>query len=55
MKKKQLKNVINSGAYCKHCKEQEIEYGINNGWYWYYCHKCKKYLIPDIEIMTSIN
>jgi len=49
------KNIINSGAYCIHCKEQQIEYGIENGGYWYYCHKCKKELTPHTEVIADIN
>jgi hypothetical protein len=35
-----LKNKKNSNGTCKHCKTKNIEYGIYNGSYWYYCHYC---------------
>jgi len=33
---------INSNGICNFCKTKSIEYGILNGSYIYYCHRCKK-------------
>ena len=38
---------INSNGICMHCKTKSIEYGIDNGSYTYFCHKCKKELTKD--------
>lgn len=35
-------NIINNNGTHKACNSKSIEYGIENGNYWYYCHKCKR-------------
>lgn len=41
-----LKNKINNAGTHVICGKKSIEYGIDNGTYWYYCHTCKKYIQP---------
>jgi hypothetical protein len=45
--KKIVTGIINCAGIHKRHKQNTIEYGISNGSFWYYCHKCKKFVNKD--------
>ena len=45
----------NCGAFCIHCKKDNIYYSIKNGSYIYYCLNCQKWLNKYREVASNKN
>ena len=47
-----LRRKANSAGICSHCGKSGIEYGVENGSFWYYCLHCNKLLKKD-EVLVN--